>query len=252
MTNNGIVYNQTTNPNEGIIDTDISNSGILINSGSITNTVTDSAASDPSISNSHTILNYGDVQAKNFTNAGVIHNLGVMGDNTSNDETIATTYSSFDNLGGGNLYNNRMIKVDTFTNAGIVENYDTLAVRTLTNDATFRKEGSIGSWDDNVTVNNNGSLYNAGTIYGDVTNNAGAELTSPIYTISGMLTNNGILNTWGNLESVNPIALGGTTNLIYDSDLKQDITAGVVNVKDASTLNLGTNKLTANTTPIDV
>lgn len=249
LTNNGILYNRTTTAT-GIADTEIDNKGILMNvaDAKIINTVTNDSTDNPSVSNTHTIINNGYIQAKKFTNDGIIHNLGVMGDNIAKDETIATNYSTFQN--NGTVYNNRIIKADSITNNGTIQNYDIVVARVLENNGAFRNEASIGLINP-VTVNNHLSLYNGGTIYGSVTNYAGAELTSPIYTISGKIYNYGTFNTWGNLESVNDIDLGGTTNLIYDSSLKKNISTNVLNVKNGSVLDLETNKLTTNSLNVE-
>ena len=251
LTNSGIIYNQSTAAGTGIVDSEVINNGILINNGNVINTVTDDPSTNSSISNAHTIMNYGNIQTKNFTNSNIVHNLGIIGDNTENDGTIATIYSTLNNT-SGHIYNNRLIKVNTVTNNGIIENYDLIAAKTLTNDNKIRNEGYIGVYGNEIAVYNNGSLYNGGVIYGDVTNNAGADLTTTIFTVTGTLRNNGTLNTWGNLESVNGISLNGTTNLIYDSSLKQNATMNNVHVGDPEdlskkvTLDLETNKLTAN------
>ncbi|MBO5997696.1 MAG: autotransporter outer membrane beta-barrel domain-containing protein, partial [Alphaproteobacteria bacterium] len=250
LTNTGILYNQTASTTgTGIADTDITNNGMLVNSGKIINTVTNDTAANPAVSNTHTLMNYGYIQAKNFTNNGIIHNLGVMGDNITEDGTIASNYSKFQN--NSVVYNNRIIKADSVINDGTIENYNMVNARVLTNNGALRNENVLGAPGDVIRVFNYNSLYNGGTIYGDVINYAGAEMTSPIFTISGTLTNNGTLNTWGRLESVNPISLGGTTNLIYDSSLKKNATMGTVNVKNGVTLDLETNKLTAHSFNIE-
>ena len=55
-------------------------------------------------------MNYGFIQTKNFTNAGVVHNLGILGDNidADNPTVIASDSSTVNNTGV--IYNNRTSK----------------------------------------------------------------------------------------------------------------------------------------------